>query len=187
MRLEELEDAALLARAHEEPAAFGVFYRRHSEGLLAFLARRAGDAEAGADLMAETFAAALVHAPRFDERRGESVAWLYGIARNQLAGYYRTGAVERRARRRLGIAHVALDDEELERVERLASLDVEARVLADALHELPAEQKVAVVERVVHEHTYEEIGAADAVTAAVARKRVSRGLAALRERLGINV
>ncbi|MEJ7891446.1 MAG: RNA polymerase sigma factor [Solirubrobacteraceae bacterium] len=183
-RLDDLEDAGLLALAQSDAAAFGVFYRRHGTALLGFLVRRAGDAEAGADLMAETFAAALVHAKQFDPQRGEPVAWLYGIARNQLAMYHRSGAVERRARRRLGIQSVALNDDELERVERLASLEVNARVLAGALDELPAQQRAAVIERVVHEHSYEEIGRAEAVSEGVARQRVSRGLAALRKRLG---
>lgn len=52
------------------------------------------------------------------------------MARNQLAGYHRTSAVELRARRRLGIERLALDDDEYERVERLASLAVDTRGLA---------------------------------------------------------
>lgn len=180
----EDDDAALLARAHRDRAAFGVFYRRHAEALLGYLVRNSGDAEAGADLTAETFAAALQQAPRFDPARGEPVAWLYGIARHKLADYHRNGAVERRAQRRLGMARVALDDEELERVERLASLDVDARVLAGALDELPAAHRDAVLDRVVGERSYAEIGAGRGVTDALARQRVARGLRALRQRLG---
>ena len=178
------EDAALPARAHRDRMAFGVFHRRHAEGLLAYCARQAGDAEAGADLTAETFAAALEQARRFDPRRGEPVAWLYGIARHKLADYHRHGSVERRARRRLGIGSIALDDSELERVERLASPDVDARVLASALDALPVAHRDAVLGRVVHDRSYDEIGRAAGVSPVLARQRVSRGLSALRQRLG---
>lgn len=77
-----------------------------------------------------------------------------------------------------------MDDEALERVERLASLDVSAAVLQDALEDLPADQREAVLARVVEERSYEEIGARADVTTIAARQRVSRGLAALRHRLG---
>ena len=45
---------------------FAAFYERHSAALLSYLVRRAGDAEAGADLTAETFAEALAGLERFD-------------------------------------------------------------------------------------------------------------------------
>lgn len=162
---------------------FSEVYRQHVRGVLVWLVRRS-DPETGADLTAETFAVALEQFDRFDPARGDVGAWLHGIARNLLAGYQRTGRIERRAQRRLGMARVALEDGEIERIERLASLEVSATVLGGALADLPAEQREAVVARVVGERTYAEIGTDADVSPAVARKRVSRGLAALRQRLG---
>jgi len=43
--------------------------------------------------------------------KGPAIAWLYGIAGRQLAHAARRGAVEDRARRRLGMAPLALTDE----------------------------------------------------------------------------
>ena len=68
----------------------------------AYFARRTRDAELAADLTAETFAAALDGAHRHRPDKGPAVAWLYGIARRKLAHAARKGAVEDRARRRLG-------------------------------------------------------------------------------------
>src|SRR4051794_41795282 len=80
--------------------AIADLYDQHARALLAFLARRAADPEAAVDLLAETFAAAFKDRRRF--RGDDPLPWLYGIARHQLAGYFRRGRVERRALERLG-------------------------------------------------------------------------------------
>lgn len=158
---------------------FTAFYRRHARAVLGFHLRRTGDAELAADLTAETFAAALDGVRRFDPRRGPAAAWLYGIARRQLSHALRRGAVEHRARRRLGMAPLALDDEALEQIEALRD-DVATRALDD----LPADQRDAVAARVLEERDYAEIAATTRTSESVIRKRVSRGLAGLRARLG---
>jgi DNA-directed RNA polymerase specialized sigma24 family protein len=84
MRSSTRSDDELLAS--REPGSFAAFYRRHVEDLLAFFMRRTCDAELAADLTAETFAAALVGRARFDARRGNGSAWLYGIALNKRRG-----------------------------------------------------------------------------------------------------
>lgn len=159
----------------------GALYDQHVHAVLRWTVRAVGDAETGADLTAEVFATALLEASRFDPARGDAGAWLFGIARNKVRMYHRTGAVEMRARRRLGLARVELSDEGIERVERLASLDVDG--LGAALDVLPRDQRDAVVARVVDERSYDEIAAAADVTPALARQRVSRGLRTLRRRM----
>jgi RNA polymerase sigma-70 factor (ECF subfamily) len=177
-------DEALLIQARTDPRAFGVFYRRHVREILTFLVRRSGNTEAGTDLTAEVFAAALQGVRGFRPEKSDAIGWLFGIARHKLVDYQRHGRVQDKARRAMGLERIALDDQELERVERLASLEVSASVLAEALSELPADQRQAVVSRVVHEMSYAEIGDQQDISGTVARKRVSRGLSALRNRLG---
>jgi RNA polymerase sigma-70 factor, ECF subfamily len=170
-------DEELLAAVRREPEAFGVFYRRHVSGLLGYFLRRTRQAELAADLTAETFAAALDGLRRFDARRGPAVAWLYGIARRQLGTALRRGAVEDRARRRLGMAALNLTDEALERIEAAAD------VATTALDQLPADQREAVQARIVDERDYADIATTTQTSEAVVRKRVSRGLAGLRSRI----
>ena len=100
---DDRSDEELLDRSRQEPGAFGVYYGRHEERLLGYFLRRLGDAEVAADLTAETFAAALAGAHRFKARKGPSLAWLFGIARNTLARSKRRGRVEARARRQIGM------------------------------------------------------------------------------------
>src|SRR5688572_8699286 len=117
-------DEEILAAVRERPDDFALLYRRHVHGLLGYLLRRTGDAELAANLCAETFAAALAGARRFDPARGPAVAWLYGIARRLLHRAQRRGAVEDSARRRLGMAPLVLSDAALERIERVAGSEV---------------------------------------------------------------
>ena len=163
------------------PDGFAVFYRRHVEAILGYHVRWARNAEVAADLTAETFAAALEGCHRYAPDRGAPAAWLYGIAHRQLAALQRHGHVERRARRRMGMARIDLTDAMLERVEAIADAE---RVDVDvALGALPAGQRDAVRARVLDECSYEEIAAAQQISPLAARQRVSRGLAALRAHL----
>ncbi|WP_053227613.1 RNA polymerase sigma factor [Solirubrobacter soli] len=181
--MDERSDDDLLAATRAEPEAFAVFYRRHVTVLLAYFARRTRDAELAADLTAETFAAALSGAHRHRPEKGPAIAWLYGIARRQLAEAARRGAVEDRARRRLGMDPITLTDEGLERVEALATADASARLLHEGLAALPPDQRDAVLARVLEEQDYAEIATRARTSESVVRKRVSRGLAGLRSRL----
>jgi RNA polymerase sigma-70 factor (ECF subfamily) len=174
---EDASDEALLGWTPRDPEAFGAFYRRHEDAVLRYMVARVRDGELAADLTAETFAAALASAHRFRPRKNPASAWLFGIARNNLAMSRRKGRVESRARGRLGMAPLVLTDET---VERIAALDRTALTLVE---ELPRDQQEAVRARVVDERDYAEIATDLRCSEAVVRKRVSRGLGTMRARL----
>jgi RNA polymerase sigma factor (sigma-70 family) len=180
---ENLDDAELLRRARAEPEAFGVFYRRHVDWVLAYLARRVDDREAVADLAAESFAAALLGASRFDRHRGPASAWLFGIVHHQMSAYRRRGAVEARAQRRLAMERVVLDEQDVALLDQLAVEPVASGLLA----ELPPDQRDAVRGHVLRGRSYRQLSAETGVAEATLRQRVSRGLAGLRARLGGDV
>jgi RNA polymerase sigma factor (sigma-70 family) len=163
--------------------AFGAFYRRHARQIAAFHLARTRDAQDAADLTAETFAVALEALERFDPERGAPVAWLFGIAKHRVAALHRRGAVEDRARRRLGIDRGQLDDDALEQVESAASAELIRVELREGFEALPPEQRDAIALRVLLDHEYAEVAEAAGVSEVVARKRVSRGLSALRARI----
>lgn len=173
-------DESLLARAHSEEGAFAEFYCRWERPVAAFFMRAVGSAEVAADLTAETFAEALSGAVRFDPALGEAPAWLFGIARHLLARSRERGRVENRARVRLGLPPLAVDDELIARIEAVTGDERALSLMAG----LPEDQRRAVQARVLDERGYEEIAAELQCSESVVRKRVSRGLAALRIRLG---
>lgn len=177
-------DEELLVASVADPAAFATFYRRYVDAVLAYFAVRTRRPDLAADLTAETFAAALHGVHRYRPRREPAAAWLFAIARNKLADAARRGAVADRARRRLGMEPVPLMDADLERVEALADLAASgADGVLRLVAALPADQRAAVVARVLDERDYPEIARELRCSEAVVRKRVSRGLARLRAQL----
>jgi RNA polymerase sigma factor (sigma-70 family) len=174
-------DSTLLsAIAARDGAAFAVFYRRHLPTVLASLLRETRDREVAADLAAEVFAAVLLSAGRYAEQGESALPWVLGIARNKLLMSRRRGRVETRARHRLGFQAVALDDADLERIEEVA---LGSRRLVALVEDLPEEERFAVRSRVLHERPYSEIATELQCSELVIRKRVSRGLARMREQL----
>jgi len=166
-------DGELLASV--EAGDFGVFYERHVGGVTSYVAARVGAPDLTFDVVAETFARALEHRESYDADRGPAIAWLLGIARHLLADAGRRGRVDAAARRRLGVARVALDDAQLALIEERGRIDFGA-----ALSALPADQQEAVIRRVLAEEPYLLIAARVGCSEQVVRKRVSRGLARLR-------
>jgi RNA polymerase sigma factor (sigma-70 family) len=175
-------DEELLAAARRDVEAFGVFYRRRVDAVLAFFLRRTGDRELAADLTAETFAAALAALPRYRPQRCGALAWLFTIAHRKLVDSLRRGQVEDRARRRLRLEPLVFTDEDIERVEQRAVRVTGDSALA-ALEQLSVEQRVAINGRVLEEAEYAELARRLRCSEAVVRQRVSRGLGELRTKM----
>ena len=172
-------DSELLAAARSDPDAFGCFYDRYESAIVGYFMRRTRAPEVAADLTAEVFAHALAGAGRYRPEAPTAAVWLFAIARNTLASSLRRGQVEARGRRRIGVAAIELQDESLE---RLTVAEGERWVL-DMLESLPAEQREAIRARVLDERGYADIARELRTSELVVRKRVSRGLANLRERM----
>jgi RNA polymerase sigma factor (sigma-70 family) len=164
-----------------DAASFELFYTRHVDPLVGFFMRRTRDPELAADLTAETFAAALASRRRFRPEAGSAAGWLYGIGSKKLADAQRRGYAEMRARKRMGMERIELDDDDYARVEALGA---EAPALA-LVERLAPEQREAVTAHVLDERGYSEIADELHTSEAVVRKRVSRGLATMRQRMGM--
>ncbi|MGH2879097.1 MAG: RNA polymerase sigma factor [Solirubrobacteraceae bacterium] len=174
-------DEQLLVWSAKEPEAFGVFFDRFEADVLGFFWRATRRADLAADLTAEVFACALAGVGGFRAELGGARAWLFGIARHELADTWERGRVEDRARRRLALEPLILSDEALERIESLGARS--ARDALRVLEELPPDQRAAVRGRVVEEREYDELAQSLSCSQSVVRQRVSRGLRALRDRL----
>ena len=173
---DDIDERLLLSGSPED---FGRFYDRHVRTVLGYFQRRTRNPELAADLTSETFAAALVARRRFKPGPVPASSWLLGIAQHKLADAQRRGYAEDRLRRRLGLERPALAEQDVELIVRLGE-----EVAAQIVDGLPADQAEAIRAHVLDDRPYGEIAAAGATSEAVVRKRVSRGLSALRARMG---
>lgn len=155
-------------------------YATHREPLLVFFVRRTADVQIAVDLWSETFAQAVASQRRYrGSTEEEATAWLYTIARRQLTRYYRKGAAERGALRRLGVERPEAGPELEAEIVRLSGLQDIRRELREAVAALSAETREAVQLRVLDELSYPEVAERLDISEQAARARVSRGLRTL--------
>ena len=181
MKRESLNADALLVAAGSDPESFAAFYRRFERPVLGFFMKATGSPELAADLAAETFARALESVDGYDQAKGRADQWLFGIARNVLGSSARAGRVEVKARERLGMGRLVVDDHAARVIAGLSEKSGEET--AQALATLPEEQRGAIEARVMEGLDYGEIAGKLFCSQAVVRQRVSRRLSTLRARL----
>jgi RNA polymerase sigma factor (sigma-70 family) len=170
-------DEALMARfCSGDQNAFGVLYDRYAPQLEIFLRRFVRDKTLAEDLLQTTFLS-------FVRARGRYVAtsgvrgWLFAIAAN--AG--RDALRRRGVRREDPLDHDVADS----RADTAAVSDPNmARAVEDALQQLPAEQREAVLLHKMHGLSFPEVAMAMGTTVGAAKVRAHRGYQRLKVLLG---
>ncbi len=176
----EIDDLPGIAR---DPAAFEVFYRLHVVTVTRFVARRVSDPHTVADLTAEVFLAAIDSAHTYRRGRGTQRAWLFGIARNVIAGEYRRAASELGKASRIAGRRLLADDD-IARLEDRIDAESAARDLYLALARLPAAERAVLELVAVDGLPVTEAAAALRIRPGTARVRLHRARHALKEALG---
>jgi RNA polymerase sigma factor (sigma-70 family) len=175
-------DAELLRRSHRDPDAFIVVCHRHARRVEGWLRKELQDDVRAQEVLAETLAAAWFSSRRFRDQGEGAGPWLHGIARNLVLRMQRDGAIESRARVRLGLP-VAEEDGYDGVLNRLDAEQEFARI-SEPLDRLPAEQRKALELRVVEVLDYAEVGERLRISPQAARVRVFRALSSLRSQIG---
>jgi RNA polymerase sigma factor (sigma-70 family) len=166
-------DGELLDRTRAgDRQAFGVLYERRHELVMAFALKRTHNPEVALDVVAETFAAALLALVDGSPATvGSAASWLLTIARNTMIDSHRDGTVKSAARERLALEPVQINDSDVQQVLRgLAETDLLIRLS----EELPADQFDELRALVLDQRDHREIAQKKlACSAAVARERAS--------------
>lgn len=171
----------LLARSRASPHAFGDFYEQMAAQVLCFFVTRTEDPQRAIDLTHETFMKAFEHRREFRGASDEqAAAWLWRIARNELAQHWRSRSAELAAVERLGFEHVTLSDGEVLEGERFIATEELREQIRHALEVLPDDQQEVVRLRFVDDLSYDEIAQKLGVSNDAVRTRTSRALRALR-------
>jgi RNA polymerase sigma-70 factor (ECF subfamily) len=179
----EVERAAL-QRLRRDPDAICVIYDLYVLRLVRFLQAEGATPEIAWDAAQETFARLLAGSRRRSIQPPVAAwPWLTTTGRNLLRDWFRRGTVDDRARARLGISSQRLAAEEIEDLLTRLEAEGESHRLSTALDALAAEQREAIVERVIGGLDYAEVAALTGVSEGTVRTRVSRGLRRMRSLL----
>jgi RNA polymerase sigma-70 factor (ECF subfamily) len=167
------QDAELLVRLRTDPDALEVFYRSHVSDVARFVARRVSSADAVADVVSNTFLAAIKGADGFDPERSPTTAryWLLGIARREVANHYGSSGRDDRLAEREG-GRRRLSDDETVRIDELIDAQRLAPEIESALESLSPNVREAFV-----------LVALDGVPQSAAAKVLGISHSALRARL----
>ncbi|MFI6513837.1 RNA polymerase sigma factor [Streptosporangium sp. NPDC050855] len=183
MTLVRLRQTGLANIAHD-PEAFEVFYRRHFDAVTRFLARRAEDPHAVADLTAEVFLAVLDSAHTYRPDLGSEIAWLYGVARNTLLAERRRSARELRATRRIS-GHRLLESDDVARLEERIDAESPARRALEAMAVLPEKDRALLELVAVDGLSPAEAAAVLGIRQGTARVRLHRARRSVQQVAGV--
>lgn len=87
--MEQTAEQVLVERAKSDAGALGELYDSQYPKILNYVVRRVGDLAIAEDITAETFIKAFDHLHTFQWRGLPFSAWLYRIASNEIATYFR--------------------------------------------------------------------------------------------------
>jgi len=170
----EFDNARSLGTRVRDEASFRSWYEKAMPKVYGYLFNRCGRNQSLAEeLTQQTFVEA-VRSKRLVER-DDDVPWLIGVARNQLLHHLR--GIERRER-----GFLRLVTPSPPRTAWVTDADPEGR-LASALERLPAAQRAAVTLRYVDDLPVREVARLMGRSEASVESLLSRGRAAMRERL----
>jgi RNA polymerase sigma-70 factor (ECF subfamily) len=179
--VDRLPDEVLVQRtAAGDRDAFAMLYRRRRPDVFRFALHMTADSSVAEDVVQDVFMAVMQDAGRFDAGRAAVIAWLCGIARNQLR--------QRLARDRR-LEPLAHDEEEPERAaagpQVLSDLLQTERVeaLRRAVLSLPLRYREAVVLCDLQELSYADAAGALSCAVGTVRSRLHRGRALLASKL----
>ncbi|RNL84358.1 RNA polymerase sigma factor [Halostreptopolyspora alba] len=167
-------------RIATDPAAFERFYREHVAAIQRFVARRVADPYRAADLTADIFLRVIDSAHTYRPGRGGAVAWLYGIARNVVAGEWRQRHREHQARRRLSGRRL-LAEEDLARIEARIDAQAQSRRLYAAMERLTAKERAVLELVALEEMPLRHVADALDIQPMTARVRLYRARRTMRE------
>jgi len=177
---DSIDEAALVEQAKTDAEAFGLLYERYIDKIYSYIYYRTGNHHDAEDLTAKVFYQAMNHLPRYVQRGAPFSSWLYRIAHNLVANWYRD-----RSRRKL----VPLDPlaavyprEEAGPLEQVASGE-RREALLDAVRRLPEDRQKLLILKFVERLPNAQIGRLMGRSEGAIKSLYHRTLIALRQDL----
>lgn len=144
------DDAVLVERAKADPEAFGELYQRYLGRIYSYIYYRTGNVHDAEDLTERVFLQALTHFSSYTHRGLPFSVWLFRIAHNMVANWYR----DRRRSKVLPLEDLVTAAQDMELPENMEEVAQVRRAVA----RLTLERQQLLLLRFVEELPHVEIG-----------------------------
>lgn len=177
-------DAEIIEASFENPELFGVIFERHYRAIHRFVVAAVGASD-GPDLAAEVFLRAFTSRHRYRSTYPSAGPWLWGIASNLIAGYYRGRARQERAYRRAPPPSESETDQSEDAVNRVAA-ESERPQLAAAIRRIRSQDAEVLLLFALGDFSYAEIASALGIAEGTVRSRLHRTRRTLRNLIEVH-
>ena len=137
----EEQERLLVEDAQRNPLAFATLYKTYVGRLYNYIYQRTGNHGDAEDLTSRTFLKAFTNLEHYTFRGVPFSAWLYRIAHNAVANWYR----DRSKHQMVSLDALVLSDKEDERLESVTQAREGQKELMDAVHRLPPERQQLLI------------------------------------------
>jgi RNA polymerase sigma-70 factor (ECF subfamily) len=175
---EQGDEESLIRQAQEDLAAFGVLYERYVERIYSYIYYRTSDRQEAEDLTSRTFHHALRYLPRYRLRGAPFSSWLYRIAHNLVANWYR----DRSQRQMIPLDELALRSDDYS--PHWETVDEDKEALLAAIHRLAADRQELLILKLSQGLSNVEIGLIMGRSEGAIKQLYYRTLCTLRRELG---
>jgi RNA polymerase sigma-70 factor (ECF subfamily) len=138
--MDELE-RLLVERAQTDPMAFAALYRTYVDRMYNYIYQRTGNRADAEDLTARTFLKAFTNLDRYEFQGVPFSAWLYRIAHNAVANWYR----DRHRHEMVSLDVLVTADPVARDPEGVAQAQEQEKILLEAIRRLPAERQQLLI------------------------------------------
>lgn len=170
-------ETLLVQQARQDPKAFGALYELYVDRIYAYIYHRVGNAEDAEDLTARTFYRALDRFDTYEDRGLPFSAWLFRIAHNLVANWYR----ERHRRPLLSLDRLWSHSEPHTSLEHQVEQEERQAALWAAINRLPEERRSLLLLKFGSQMSNVEIGELLRKSESAVKSLYFRTLATLRK------
>ena len=178
-RMEPEQESLLVKRAQKDALAFALLYDMHVDRIYNYVYQRTGNRRDAEDLTARTFVKAFAHLNDYVFRGVPFSAWLYRIAHNAVANWYR----DRRRHQVISLNALIEQDDGRQRPEETTQAREQRQALAKVIRQLAPERQQLLILKYSEGLTNAEIAEVMGRSEGAIKSLYHRTLLALRREL----
>lgn len=169
------EENLWIEKAKENPADFGVLYKKYYLQIFRFVLKRIGDENAAAEIVSDIFVKALQNISKYEYKGFPFSSWLFQIARNEVNLSFRKEKYSKTVTVETPELNEVLEEVE----ESLHEENIE--LLLDGLRELKPEELELLEMRYFEKRPFKEVSEVLEITESTAKVRMHRVMQKLKE------